>query len=76
MISRYHQAAPRRTKPAYGFALLRNETLAFVNREQPEFVEIAAIEPRQYRVRHSIRLSVAGDDLEHRLSVHMPLLSK
>jgi len=44
MISRYHQAPPSLTKPPYGFTFLGNKTIAFVNGEQPEFIEIAAIE--------------------------------
>ncbi len=63
-------------EPHDRIAILRGEAVACVDGEQPQFIEIAGIEPREDRVRGSTRRSVPRHDLKHRLLIRMPLIVK
>ena len=56
--------------------LLGSEGYEVIDGEEPELVEVATVQPGEDRVWLSRPRAVAGDDIEHRASVGMPLSLK
>src|ERR1700722_15959269 len=59
MIAREHQSAAATAEVRYRAAVFRSEPIARVHREQPELIELAALQARQHRIGCTRRVAVA-----------------
>jgi hypothetical protein len=76
VIPRNHQAAALPAEAADRGAILLGQAVAGIHREQPELIEVALVQGREYGIRRAERVAIPGGDGERGFAAIVDLVAE